>query len=114
MTFEIGDKVEVFFRAVDVLEVLLMQCRRMSSSNACTRIAEQTRCIVMEMVVKQVQGNARDGFPGAWTMATILAKDLGFVTVVYHDVRLQPYLQENKSVKLLSAASRLRGMQCSS
>lgn len=33
----------------------------------------------------EVQGNAREGFPGAWCTAKIVAKDVGFVTVVYEE-----------------------------
>ena len=33
-----------------------------------------------------MQGNAREGFPGAWSTAKIVAKDVGFVTVVYDEV----------------------------
>lgn len=37
-------------------------------------------------VLLQVQGNALDGFPESWSTARIVAKDVGFVTVVYDDV----------------------------
>lgn len=36
----------------------------------------------------QVQGDAREGFSGAWSVARIIAKNVGFVTVIYDQVWL--------------------------
>ena len=96
MRLEIGEAVEVRTQICHAATapVLLSQLEISYSRNISVLIQLASRCTQKFSPKRrsnvQVQGDAREGFPGSWVAAKIIAKDLGFVTVIYDDVSFFP------------------------